>query len=105
MIFIDFNSPPPPKTTPKWSFKINAKNGKVGFRLKTIFLAKERANGSPEAVQILFSKIHKYMSPPTTSFLHPKHAGEKLLGGGSACKLPEKKPQLTFFSVQGTLGP
>ena len=42
------------------------------------FLAKERAYGFPKAVQILFSKIHNYMSPPTTSFLHPKHAGKKL---------------------------
>ena len=62
------------------------KNEKVDFGSKTIFLTKERANGSPEAVQILFSKIHNYMSAPTTSFLHPKHAGKKFLGHGTACK-------------------
>ena len=62
-----------------------------------MFVAKKRANGSPEAVQILFSKIHNYMISPTASFWHPKHAGEKLLGGGSACKCPEKKAAVDFF--------
>ena len=72
--------------------------------MKTIFLSKGRATGSPEAIQKLFSKISKHIIPSTTSFLHPEHAGKKLLWGGTAYNAQKKTAEKTFFSVQGTLG-
>ena len=100
MIFIDFYSPPPPKTLQNGPSKNVVKNEIVGFGAKTIFLSKERANGSPEAVQILFWKISKHMNPPTALFLHPKHAREKLLGGGATCNRGDN--DYTIFSENGT---
>ncbi len=56
--------------------------------VKTVLLAKERANDSPTAVRILFSKISNHVNAFATLFCHPEHKGVKLLGGGRPCNCP-----------------
>ena len=73
--------------------------------MKTIFLAKERANGSPKAVRIVFSKISKHMIPSTTLFLHPKHAGEKVLGAEGRATARKRSTVKTFSRSWALWGP